>query len=279
MATDSGRNADADVVKGFGQEWEHFDQSELSDTERAFVFDEYFSIFEWDKLPAQAVGFDAGCGSGRWAVLVAPRVGHLHCIDPSSAIEVARQNLIGASNCSFHRATVDDMPLADASMDFGYSLGVLHHVPDTEQGLVSCAQKLKRGAPLLVYVYYAFDNQPAWFRALWRLSDMGRFVISRLPYPVKLVLTQVIAAVVYWPLARIAGALEQLGVSVHSFPLAEYRNRSFYSMRTDALDRFGTRLERRFTRRQIVAMMERAELERIQFSSTIPFWCAVGYKK
>ena len=32
-----------------------------------------------------------GCGSGRWASLVAPRVGHLNCIDPSSAIDVAKR--------------------------------------------------------------------------------------------------------------------------------------------------------------------------------------------
>ena len=50
-------------------------------------------------------------------------------------------------------------------------------------------------------------------------------------------------------------------------------------MRTDALDRFGTRLEQRFTQRQIKNMMEQAGLENIQFSSEVPFWCAVGYRK
>ncbi len=34
-----------------------------------------------------------GCGSGRWARWVAPKVGRLHCIDPSIAIDVARKNL------------------------------------------------------------------------------------------------------------------------------------------------------------------------------------------
>jgi hypothetical protein len=49
-------------------------------------------------------------------------------------------------------------------------------------------------------------------------------------------------------------------------------------MRTDALDRFGTRLEQRFTAAEIRQMMEEAGLEKIQFSETMPFWCAVGYK-
>ena len=56
------------------------------------IFDSYFQVFPWDSLEPDAVGFDLGCGTGRWAKLVAPRVGTLHCIDPSSAIDVARSH-------------------------------------------------------------------------------------------------------------------------------------------------------------------------------------------
>ena len=49
-------------------------------------------------------------------------------------------------------------------------------------------------------------------------------------------------------------------------------------MRTDALDRFGTRLEQRFTRSEIEEMMRKAGLERIEFSSDLPYWCAVGFR-
>jgi NDP-sugar pyrophosphorylase family protein len=71
---------------------------------------------------------------------------------------------------------------------------------------------------------------------------------------------------------------ERLGINVSNFPLSSYRNGSFYTMRTDALDRFGTRLEQRFSRAEITAMMEAAGLRRVQFSDAEPFWCAVGYR-
>ena len=226
------------------------------------------------------MGFDLGCGSGRWAVLVAPRVGRLHCIDASeAALAVARQNLAGRTNCELHRASVDAIPLGDGSMDFGYSLGVLHHVPDTAAGLDCCVRKLKPGAPFLVYLYYAFDNRPAWYRLLWRVSDAMRRVISGLPYPFRYATTQLLAAAVYWPLARFARLAERCGFEVGSFPLSYYRTRSYYAMRTDALDRFGTRLEKRFSAAEVRAMMEAAGLERIVFSDAMPFWCAVGFKK
>jgi len=272
-------NIDTATVIGFGDEWERFDQSKLPEAEQKKLFDEYFAVFQWEKLPNDAVGFDLGCGSGRWAKLVAPRVGHLHCIDPSSAIEVAKRNLAENKNCSFHNSDVDNIPLSDGSMDFGYSLGVLHHIPDTGAAMQSCTRKLKAGAPFLVYLYYAFDNRPLWFRAIWKCSEILRFVIARLPHKLRYVVSQIIAGLVYFPLARASYILEKLGVNVSNIPLTAYRTASFYTMRTDALDRFGTRLEQRFTKVQIKNMMEQSGLENIVFSDSVPFWCAVGYKK
>ena len=59
-------------------------------------------------------------------------------------------------------------------------------------------------------------------------------------------------------------------------PLSAYRRASFYTMRTDALDRFGTRLEQRFTRAEIERMMGEAGLTDIHFSDAVPFWTACG---
>jgi len=273
------QNAEAAVVEDFGREWIQFDQSTLSDAERQEIFEGYFAVFPWNELPPNAVGFDAGCGTGRWAVLVAPRVGRLHCVDPSNAIDVARRNLLPFTNCEFHQATVNEMPFADGSMDFGYSLGVLHHVPDTQAGIEACVQKLKPGAPLLLYLYYALDNQPVWYRTLWKASDFLRRRIAGLPFRQKYWISQVLAASVYYPLARTARVLARIGLSVHSFPLSAYRDLSFYAMRTDALDRFGTKLEKRFSRQQIQEMMEAAGLQDVRFSDRLPFWCAVGKRR
>jgi SAM-dependent methyltransferase len=272
-------NIDEATVEGFGDEWARFDQSELPESERRLIFEKYFSEFPWEAIGTRAVGFDAGCGSGRWAALVAPRVGTLHAVDASAkALDVARRTLAGARNVSFHVASIDALPFADGSMDFGYSLGVLHHMPDTKAAIAACVKKLKPGAPLLLYLYYAFDNRPRWFRAVWRVSDLGRRAISRMPYGLRFATSQAIAASVYWPLARSARLLERVGVPVDGLPLSFYRQRSFYVMRTDALDRFGTRLEQRFTRDEIRSMMTVAGLERITFREGDPYWCAVGYK-
>lgn len=268
------------TVHGFGEEWSTFTQTELKGVELQTMFDRYFHIFPWHTLSEQAVGFDLGVGSGRWAALVAPRVKTLHCIDASAAaIAVAKTNLAALPQCTFYTASVDQIPLEDGSMDFGYSLGVLHHVPDTQAGIQACVNKLKPGAPFLIYLYYAFDTRSWAFRALWRISDVLRRLISSSPSGIKYIASQLIAIFAYWPLARLAKLIEMLGGNAEPIPLSAYRKLSFYTMRTDAYDRFCTRLEQRFTRTQITGMLEKAGLERIVFSEQPPYWTAVGYKK
>jgi ubiquinone/menaquinone biosynthesis C-methylase UbiE len=276
------KNVDTKTVAGFGDEWERFDQSILDASEHEKIFNTYFKIFPWELLTSSAEGFDMGCGSGRWAKLVAPKVRKLHCIDPSSAINVAKRNLRNYINCDFHKASVGDKIFADNSMDFGYSLGVLHHIPDTQNGINECVRCLKPRAPFLIYLYYRFDNRSLAYCWLWKISEAIRFIVSRSPHSIRYLISQIIALLIYLPLARLAKTVEFFGMPEQlseRMPLGLYRNLSFYTMRTDALDRFGTRLERRFTKNEITTMMLDGGLVDIKFSDDAPFWCAVGFKK
>jgi SAM-dependent methyltransferase len=270
----------ARTIEDFADEWSRFDQSALSESERQAIFDGYFSIFPWDRVGQSAVGLDIGCGSGRWAHVVAPRVGELHCIEPDAVtLSVAQKNLRTLANCHFHRGSASDIPLPDAFADFAYSLGVLHHIPDSASALAACVAKLKPGAPFLLYMYYALENRPKWLRYAWRCADALRRIISRTPRRIRTGLTDSLALIVYWPLARLARIAERLGINAENLPLAFYRHRSFYVMRTDCRDRFGTVLEQRFTRAQIAEMMRAAGLEDIHFSPKPPYWVAVGFRK
>ena len=269
-------NLHQETVEGFGYEWTKFDQSDADPAETRRLFDEYFRIFPWHSLPPGAIGFDLGSGSGRWARLAAERAGRLFCFDASpEAIQVARRN---AGGCPAVLASAGALPVRPGSMDFGYCLGVLHHVPDPLRGLHDAVDTLKPGAPFLLFLYYALDNRPRWFRAVWRTSDMVRRLLSRRLSWVRYGVSQILALLVYLPLARTAAFLERRGRDVHAIPLSVYRNRSFYVMRTDAFDRFSTMLEHRFTREEIRALMEQAGLERVSFSEEAPYWCAIGFK-
>ena len=113
---------------------------------------------------------------------------------------------------------------------------------------------------------------------MWRLADLARRLICKLTPSLKHTVTDVIALMVYLPLATASRIFERLGCNVESIPLSYYRKHSLYTMRTDARDRFGTPLEQRFTKQQIKQMMEGAGLVNIRFSDAAPFWCVVGFK-
>lgn len=273
------KNMDAKTVASFGDEWSRHTQAEVDPAELQVMFDDYFHIVPWSDLPKDARAFDMGVGTGRWAKFVAARVKELHVVDAAeAALAVARKNLASCSNVTFHCATTDSVPLAPESFDFGYSLGVLHHIPDTQSALNDCARLVKPGGRMLIYLYYRFDNRPGWYRAIWQASELFRGWISRRSPGTKSFLTDTIALTVYWPLSRLAWLVEKAGLNPESIPLAKYRNYGFATLRTDSRDRFGTPLEQRFTRAEIETMMHKAGLHNVVFSERSPYWSAIGIK-
>ncbi len=190
-------------------------------------------------------------------------------------MSVARQALSRFNNVSYIAEPIGGPSMPDGLLDVAYSLGVIHHIPDSTQALRDVRATLKPGGVFLGYLYYALDNRPSWFKAIWRASDKVRSWVSQLPVSRKRQVTDTAAALVYWPLARAARLLSWLGAPVAQIPLSQYSDKSFYVMRNDALDRLGTPLEQRFTRTEIADMVLRAgfDTSTLIFSESEPFWC------
>ncbi len=272
-------NKNDKVIEEFGEEWIKFDYGNIDKDSLKKNFKQYFSIFPWDILPKNAVGFDMGCGSGRWAQFVAPKVKTLNCVEPSDAIDVAKKNLTVHTNVKFYKETTENCSLRPRSQDFGYCLGVLHHIPNTQKALEDCTKLLKPGAPILLYLYYNFENKPIWFKSIWKLSDCIRRIVSISPKAIKHPISSVIALLIYFPISRLAYVFEKMGFNVENIPLSDYRAKPFYQCKNDALDRFGTRLEQRFSKSQITEMLMKADCKNVEFSSGTPYWCCIAFKK
>ena len=273
------KDLDKNVISDFGNEWKSYDQSDVEENELKQNFNQYFSIFPNEELTKDKEGFDLGCGSGRWAKQIASKVKTLNCIDPSKdAINVAKKNLKNFDNINFFDEENYDKVLGYNSQDFGYCLGVLHHTSQTREGLKFCNKILKKNAPFLIYLYYSFDNRPFYYKLIWKFSNLLRKIISKLPFKIKKIITDFIAMIVYFPLARFAFFLNKIHINIHNFPLSDYKNKSFYTMRTDSLDRFGTKLEKRYTKLEIEKLLKESGFTNIIFSEKMPFWVATCRK-
>lgn len=271
-------NIDWETVKSFGEEWSKF--SSFSDEEIKGAGDQYFDVVD-EKIFAGAEVLDVGCGTGRWTKYVCDKVGFVEAIDPSDAVFAAVSLLKEKKNVRVTQASVDHIPFEDNAFDLVFSLGVLHHIPDTFDGIKKCVAKVKPGGYFLIYLYYNMDNRGILFKMVFVLSNLLRRVICKLPSGLKKSVCDFLSVVVYMPLVLFSRLLERFSFSrslVKYTPLSYYRDKSFNIIRNDSLDRFGTPLEKRFSKSEIETMLVKAGLKDIVFSNNEPYWHAIGKK-
>lgn len=277
---DSERNIDKKTVDSFGEEWSDFNKFDSSEIE--LLGGEYFDIVTNEIINSESVIADFGCGSGRFSKYWQGKVKKIYAIDPSNAV-LAADKLIGKDdNIEIIKASISDLPFDDNYFDFGMSIGVLHHIPDTQMAMIDCVKKIKVGGFFYVYLYYKLDNRGILFRSLWKLSDLIRSMVCLLPHTFKSIVCELIAGLFYMPFVFLTRLLKAINVPKDiwmKLPLSAYHNKSFFVIRNDALDRFGTPLEQRFTKNEIEEMMIKAGLQNIVFSDKMPYWHAVGQKK
>ncbi len=278
FSTDHDPNIDALTVASFGEEWTKF--SRFTDDEIERIGDEYFDVVDESILRRDSYVLDLGCGSGRWSRYVAGRCRFVEAVDPSAAVIAAQAQVAELGNVRVTRASVGTLPFEDGIFDFVLCLGALHHIPDTARALEAAVAKLRPGGWILLYMYYALDDRDFVYRLLFRMSDLMRRVIARFPPGLKRVVCDGIAAVVYLPLVVLARGIGMvLGPNVaERVPLHYYADKSWHVIRNDALDRFGTPLEQRFTRTEIAEMMTSCGLVDLRFSDRMPRWHVVGRK-
>jgi ubiquinone/menaquinone biosynthesis C-methylase UbiE len=140
--------------KLFGDLWHRYNEQ---------LFEESVQLFE-KRLTANGFDLawlqgkhclDAGCGSGRYSIAIA-RFGAARVVGldvSGSGLEEARRRASTYPTIEFKEASVLDLPFADASFDFCWSAGVLHHTADPDKGLAELTRVLRPGGKLFLLLY------------------------------------------------------------------------------------------------------------------------------
>ena len=271
------QNRDERVISHFGGEWKVFNYLDAGQLEE---LREQFSAYihalpDKIKEEKEMVVGDFGAGSGRWAHFLLDSAKELWLVEPGvGSFALLEERFVENKKIHILNQTVSQNSVPEESLDLAVSLGVLHHIPDTFRGIQDIYRKIKPGGYFLCYLYYALEDKPRYYRVIWRLSNRLRFMISKLPYFPRRLICELIALFVYLPLARTSKLLKKIGIDPHNLPLHHYQDMTFYVMRNDAFDRFGTSLEQRFTKAQITEMIRAAEFElsTLHFSDKEPYW-------
>jgi ubiquinone/menaquinone biosynthesis C-methylase UbiE len=231
--------------------------------------------------PATSIAADFGAGTGRWAQFILESFKSTWLVEPSSgAFQVLKSKFMDNKKTILENTTISKCSIPDSSLDFAMSLGVLHHISNTSQAFKDINLKLKKNGLFLGYLYYKVEDKPFFYRLIFNLANLLRQRVSVLPFKLKKKISLVVAVFVYWPFARISKFLNSLKVNTANIPLHQYADLSLYMMKNDALDRFGTKLEKRYNQDEITNLLLESGFSStsIKFSTSEPFWTFVAKK-
>jgi SAM-dependent methyltransferase len=215
------RFAGETYATSFGFQWNRFSTTQLDSasgtTESRDTFLEKTG-FALEDLRGKRV-LDVGCGMGRFLEVVADAGAEVVGIDLSSAVDAARRNLKSRLNVSVLQADVFRLPFAEESFDFIYSIGVLHHTPDTRAAFLQLPRFLRPGGRISIWVYGAR------LRA-FVLSPIVRQITKRMPAPALLRLCEIArpwGGFLRKVRSRKLRFLLQMGLNVSLHPNPEWR--------------------------------------------------------
>lgn len=254
-----------DIQFTFGREWETFPDII---PEHKGEFELYFDLVDIGGLRNRRV-CDLGCGIGRWSYFLKDTCRELVLIDFSEAVFVARRNLQDVRQALFFMGDLKRLPFKDNFADFIFCLGVLHHLPTNALEEV---RRLKKYAPsLLIYLYYSLDNRPLLFRSLLTIITYVRLIVFKIrSHYFRSIFTNLTAILVYLPMIGLGKVFNSFGMG-YCVPLYEcYNNKGIKRIRQDVYDRFFTRIEQRFSRKEIMGLLD--TFQQVAVSEYLPYW-------
>lgn len=160
----------------FSFQWNRFSRVQLDVANHTRESEE--TLWEKTGLSPDAVKgkliLDAGVGAGRFSE-VASRVGaEVIGVDLSLAVDAAYQSIAARPNVHIVQADIFDLPFREQTFDFIFSIGVLHHTPDTRAAFQKLVPLLKRKGEIAIWVYDRYTP----FR---RITDSLRSITTRMP--------------------------------------------------------------------------------------------------
>ncbi len=164
-----------------GADPELYDQLSVDD-----VFSFYPAAADLEKIDGSHLAgktvLDVGCGMGKYLDVVSDYAGTVIGLDLSGALVRARAVLKDRRNVHLVQGNILAPPLKPAFADFAYSLGVLHHTPDTHAAFLSSASLVKPGGQLSVWLYPK-EKEPSAYaeRIHWIQDDVIRPITCRMP--------------------------------------------------------------------------------------------------
>ncbi len=151
VAFEGGANRTAE---NFGAQWQVFDHVSAHHRQQ---FLDWIAPVTPDFV-ANKVVLEGGCGKGRHTRLIGEwGAREVIGIDFSEAVEAAWRNTRDLPNVHIIQADIFRLPIRPV-IDYAFSVGVLHHLPDPRAGFTSLASRVRPGGAISAWVYGRENN-------------------------------------------------------------------------------------------------------------------------
>jgi len=172
----------------FGYQWNRWARIQFEDQNlgrplqgHTTVMFKEITQFSEEKLLGKLV-LDMGCGPGRFTDVALTMGASVIALDYSSAIDAAKKNFSDKDgDVLFLQGDALKLPLRNNSIDFSFSIGVLHHTPAPEIGVKEAHRVLCDDGQFAIRVYnaggfYPFPTVRFWRRVFqWLKPSLGLY--------------------------------------------------------------------------------------------------------
>ena len=177
----------ARTIEDFGRQWTHFQGNEGWYASLDFLRDVCGPLLDLQALAGARVA-EIGSGTGRIVrMLLEAGAAHVFAVEPSAAMDVLQRNLLDVADRVTPLCVTGDALPADLGLDFVFSIGVLHHVPEPGPVVAAAYAALRPGGRIVVWLYGHEGNG-----LYLALSTPLRAVTTRLPRRALLALAAVL---------------------------------------------------------------------------------------
>jgi O-antigen/teichoic acid export membrane protein/SAM-dependent methyltransferase len=205
-------------AQNFGFEWNthsltQLDTAASDESERTFTAKTGFT----SELLRGKVVLDVGCGMGRFSDVVSRWGATVVGPDHTQSVDAPHNNHRSRPNVHIAQANIFELPFREATFDFIFSIGVLHHTPNTKAAFDQLPKLLRPNGRIAVWLYAKY------FAVQWKFSDLYRHLTTRLPKRVLHRLSYIAVPLYYAYKIPVVGVMIRFLVPVSPHPRAEWR--------------------------------------------------------
>ncbi|MBU0964838.1 MAG: class I SAM-dependent methyltransferase [Proteobacteria bacterium] len=257
------------TISDFGDQWNNFQKNEGYYGSSELFQDLFSSLIPPSELKDLRVA-DIGSGTGRIVnMLLDVGCRHVVAIEPSNAFNVLKKNVANRQDrVTCLNVTGENIPFED--LDFIFSAGVLHHIPEPRPVVDAAFQALRPGGKIAVWLYGKEGN-----RLYLAVFQPLRMLTTKLPHYFLVALCWIMYPILF----AYISACKIIPLPMKNYMLSHLDRLSVSNQILTIYDQLNPAYAKYYSRQEVVALLEESGFADIKLYHRHGYsWSATGIK-